>query len=157
MADWWVFAAFHPFLTGPPEISNLDALVEGAHAVPRVLRRSLRYLLEAEDVTVVGEAGDGPEAVTLAGELAPDVVVMDLRLPTMNGLEATKRIRQALPGTQVVLFTAQDDATVGQQASDAGAYGWLAKGCSDDELIGLILEAHQAARTPYPRAPHRPA
>ena len=127
--------------------------------MPRVLlvddehrmRRALRYLLEVEDIAVAGEAGDGVEAVALAGELAPDVVVMDLRLPVIDGLEATRRIRRRLPATQVIIFTAQDDATLQQQARDAGAYACLAKGCSGEDLVDLIVEAdklkhpHQAA------------
>jgi DNA-binding NarL/FixJ family response regulator len=155
------FAAFHAFLTSPLAASKLDAPAgRGEDSVLRVLlvddedrmRRALRYLLEAEDIEVVGEAGDGAEAVALTGELVPDVVVMDLRLPTMDGLEATRRIRREVPATQVVIFTAQDDTRLQQQASDAGAYACLAKGCSGDELVGLIHEADAAGRRSQPAA-----
>jgi DNA-binding NarL/FixJ family response regulator len=110
------------------------------------LRLSLRYLLEVEHVTVVGEAGDGPEAVVLARTSAPDVVVMDLRLPTMDGLEATRQIRRLMPAIQVVVFTAQDDVTLDQRAASAGAYACLRKGCSGELLIGVIREAYEARR-----------
>jgi DNA-binding NarL/FixJ family response regulator len=128
--------------------------------LPRVLlvddehrmRRALRYLLEVEGIAVAGEAGDGVEAVTLAGELAADVVVMDLRLPTIDGLEATRRIRRQHHGTQVIIFTAQDDATLQRQARDAGAYACLAKGCSGEELVGLILAADEVNDHPHQAA-----
>jgi DNA-binding NarL/FixJ family response regulator len=108
------------------------------------MRRSLRYLLEVEDVTVVGECGDGAEAVALARRLRPDVVLMDLRMPGLNGLEATRQIKEALPGTQVVIFTAYDDSGLERQAEQAGAYGCLVKGCGGDELVDLVTQAYQA-------------
>jgi DNA-binding NarL/FixJ family response regulator len=120
------------------------------------LRLSLRYLLEVEDVTVVGEAADGPEAVLLAGASVPDVVLMDLRLPTMDGLEATRQIRRLVPATQVVIFTAQDDATLDQRAEEAGAYACLRKGCSGEHLVGVVLAAYQAGHHARPATPHRP-
>ncbi|HYT25505.1 MAG TPA: response regulator transcription factor [Actinomycetota bacterium] len=112
------------------------------------MRRSLRYLLEVEDITVVGECGDGVEAVALAQEVRPDVVLMDLRMPGLNGLEATRQIKGVLPGTQVVIFTAYDDSGLGRQAEQAGAYRCLVKGCSGDELVDLVFQAYKAGDRP---------
>jgi DNA-binding NarL/FixJ family response regulator len=123
-----------------------------AALAPRVLladdeagmRRSLRYLLEAEGLVVVGEAEDGGQAVTLACELAPDVVLMDVRMPVLNGLEATRQVRRLLPGTQVVIFTAYDEPGLERQALGAGAFACLAKGGDGDELVDLLVRACQA-------------
>jgi DNA-binding NarL/FixJ family response regulator len=81
----------------------------------RVLRESLRRSLEAQGFAVVGEARDGVEAVELAVERKPDVVLMDVTMPTLDGIEATRRIRQLVPEVRVVMLTMHDnEATMAQ-------------------------------------------
>ena len=99
-------------------------------------RRLLKELLEAEGVAVVGEAGDGHEAVELASALEPDVVLMDIRMPGMNGLEAARILDRSLPFTQVIILTAYDGPLPVRSAQDAGVYAYLVKGCS----IGLMRD-----------------
>jgi len=106
-----------------------------------VVREGLVTLLGTmTGVEVVGAAADGEEAVALAAAAAPDVVLMDLRMPRVDGVEATRRIRAAHPGTQVVVLTtfADDESIVG--ALRAGAIGYLTKDASRDQ-IGRALEA----------------
>ncbi len=79
---------------------------------------------------VVGEAVDGSDAVHKAVELEPDVVVMDFRLPHVNGIEATKLVRQAVPKAQVVMLTSDKSPDLDLQAREAGALAWLPKDCS---------------------------
>ncbi|MEV0014574.1 response regulator transcription factor [Streptomyces tendae] len=89
-------------------------------------------------VEVVGAAGDGEEAVRLVAELAPDVVLMDLRMPRCDGVEATRRIRSEHPGTQVVVLTTYaDDASV-FPALRAGARGYLTKDAGGDEIVRAV-------------------
>ncbi len=104
----------------------------------RILREGLRRSLEALGLEVMGEASDGGEAVELAGSLQPDVVLMDVTMPVLDGVEATRRIRQAHPEVRVVMLTMHaDDATMAQ-AIRAGADGYLVKDCSTDEIAGLV-------------------
>ncbi|MFD8371978.1 response regulator [Streptomyces sp. NPDC059688] len=87
---------------------------------------------------VVGAAGDGEEAVRLVGELAPDVVLMDLRMPRCDGVEATRRIRAQYPGTQVVVLTTFGDDESLFPALRAGARGYLTKDAGGDEIVRAV-------------------
>jgi DNA-binding NarL/FixJ family response regulator len=92
------------------------------------IRTALLHLLNTRSKwTVVGEASDGPEAILKAQELMPDVVIMDLSMPQMNGLKATKAIRRVAPEAEVLIFTQHDSPTLVWQAKDAGARGYLLK------------------------------
>ncbi|GGV15618.1 DNA-binding response regulator [Streptomyces filipinensis] len=89
-------------------------------------------------VQVVGAAGDGEEAVRLVAELAPDVVLMDLRMPRCDGVEATRRIRAQYPGTQVVVLTTYADDESLFPALRAGARGYLTKDAGGDEIVRAV-------------------
>jgi DNA-binding NarL/FixJ family response regulator len=100
-----------------------------------LVRRGFRRMLEDEpDMVVVGEAGDGEEATKMAHELRPRVVVMDCALPTMNGLEATRRILADLPETAVLMLSMHSENTWVRQAIDAGARGYILKNAMNLEL-----------------------
>jgi DNA-binding NarL/FixJ family response regulator len=104
-------------------------------------RRSLKELLEAEGVAVVADTGDGFGGVQLARELEPDIVLMDLRLPGMGGLEAARLIAESLPFTQVIVLTAYDGPLPTRSAQEAGVYAYLVKGCSIQLMRDVIEQA----------------
>jgi len=104
-----------------------------------LVRLGFRMVLDAqEDITVVGEAGDGEEAVRRAAELRPDVVVMDVRMPTMNGIEATRRIVEADGDERVLILTTFDLDAYVLEALRAGASGFLLKDAPPGDLIAAI-------------------
>ena len=105
-----------------------------------VFRRGLGALLSSlEETVVVGEASDGADAVRLAAELAPDVVVMDLTMPGMNGVEATRGIVEGGSNTAVLVLTMSEDDDSVFAAMRAGARGYLVKGSETDEVIAAIM------------------
>jgi two-component system, NarL family, response regulator LiaR len=122
-------------------------LIADDHAL---FRQSLRALLESRGVEVVGEAKTGKEAVALAGRLRPDIVLMDLAMPELDGLEATRQVVQTLPGVRVVVLTASTEDDDLFEALQAGAQGYLLKDLEADSFFKLLdgaLEG-QPALTP---------
>jgi CheY-like chemotaxis protein len=107
------------------------------------MRRVLRGLLEDAGIPVVGEAGDGAQGVELAEELRPDVVLMDWRMPQLDGLQATARIRRQLPEVQVVMFSSAEGVGGGILARQAGASAFVAKGSPPEQLCAAVLAAWQ--------------
>ena len=104
-----------------------------------LVRRGLRKLLEREfDIRVIAEAADGQDAIETAGRLRPDVVVMDVEMPRINGIEATGRIRTEHPGTQVVMLSMHSDPVLIRRAFDRGARGYVLKKSAGEELIKAI-------------------
>ena len=118
-----------------------------------VVREGLARLLEqADDVEVVGTAEDGERACDIARECDVDVVLMDLEMPGVNGIEATARIRSERPGTQVVVLTSFSDRERILDAVDAGALGYLLKDAEPDELLRGIRAAAQGESPLAPKA-----
>jgi two-component system, NarL family, response regulator DegU len=107
----------------------------------RMLRDSLRRSLEENGFDVVGEAADGAEAVRLAQLLQPDVVLMDVSMPSLDGVEATRQISRVVPSSQVVMLTMHADGEVMARAIQAGAIGYLVKDCSMDEVVAAVRVA----------------
>lgn len=104
----------------------------------RMLREGLKRSMVDEGFDVVGEAADGEEAVTLAGQLQPDVVLMDVTMPNVDGVESTRRLQQLHPNIRVVMLTMHADETVVAEALRVGAVGYLVKDCSTDEIADTL-------------------
>jgi DNA-binding NarL/FixJ family response regulator len=120
-----------------------------------LVRAGLTDLLgNRDDVEVVGEAGNGEEAVARAIELAPDVVLMDLSMPEVDGIEATRRIAAEAPDANVVVLTSFSDRDRILQALDAGAVGYLLKDLEPDELHRGIQAAARGESPLAPKAAH---
>lgn len=111
-------------------------LIADDHAL---VRQGLRGMLEREpDIEIVGEAGNGREAVDLCRALDPTLVLMDLRMPEMDGLEATRTIKQEHPEVGVLMVTMHDNQDYMLEATKAGAAGYVLKDAPRDELIGAV-------------------
>ncbi|MBN1643392.1 MAG: response regulator transcription factor, partial [Dehalococcoidales bacterium] len=118
---------------------SIKVLLADDHAV---LREGMRNLLSREkDVEVVGEANNGEEAVRLASELKPTVVLMDIVMPGLNGIEATRQIKQASPSTIVLVLTAYSDIRYILGLLEAGASGYLLKSARGREIVDSIRAA----------------
>ena len=104
----------------------------------RMLRDSLRRSMEENGFDVVGEAGDGAEAVQLAQTLRPDVVLMDVSMPNLDGVEATRQISRLVPDAQVVMLTMHADGEVMARAIQAGAIGYLVKDCAITDVVSAV-------------------
>ncbi|MDB6122934.1 MAG: Two component transcriptional regulator, LuxR family [Pedosphaera sp.] len=109
-----------------------------------VVRQGLRALLVVEgDIEIVGEADTGRQAVAMAKKLMPDVVVMDIAMPLLNGLEATRQITKQLPSSKVLILSSYSDDEYVQQLTEAGAAGYLVKQTAANDLLKAIREAHK--------------
>jgi DNA-binding NarL/FixJ family response regulator len=124
-------------MTSPHRLTVLIADDNGLFA------RALETLLGAEEsIAIVGRVADGEQAARQAVELAPDVVLMDLSMPHIDGIEATRRIREAAPGTAVVILTGSADESDMERAEEAGAAAYVTK----DRILKELVEAiHSAA------------
>jgi DNA-binding NarL/FixJ family response regulator len=117
-------------------MTRLRVLLAEDHAI---VREGLRALLDAQpDVEVVGEAADGREALDAAKALGPDVVVMDISMPGLNGARATEAIRRDCPGTRVLVLTMHEDKGYLRQLVQAGASGYLLKRAASQDLIHAL-------------------
>jgi len=117
-----------------------------------VLRAGLRALLEAEpDMHVVGEANDGASCLSLVTKTQPDVILLDINMPKMNGLEALKRLRKKIPQSKVLILTMHDDADYLRQALQEGSAGYVLKQAAGDELIMAIRTVHSGGVYLHPQ------
>ena len=122
-------------------MNKITVLIVDDHTL---VRDGIRSLLElVTDFEVVGEAGDGKEALEKVKELAPEVVLMDLAMPVMTGLEATRRIRKEFPETKVIALTQYDDSEYVVPVIGAGAHGFVTKMAAFSELVSAIRAVHK--------------
>jgi NarL family two-component system response regulator LiaR len=131
-------------------MAGIRILVVDDHAV---IRSGLRkFLMVNRDLESVGEATDGIEAIQMAGLHKPDVILMDLMMPEMDGITATREIRRKYPPTQVIVLTSFSEAKLVQEALQAGAIGYLQKNVTASELGNAIRSAHAGRMTLCPEA-----
>ncbi len=130
-----------------------SVLIVDDHAV---VRHGIRALLEAEGgFEVVGEVGSGAEAVLLVADLAPDVVLMDLVMPEMDGVKATRLVKQRSPRSQVIVLTSYHEDERIYPAIRAGALSYLLKSVGLDELVGAVRKAARGEATLHPHVAAR--
>ncbi len=132
---------------------KIKVLLADDHAV--VLRGLQFYLSTQPDIERVGEAVNGREAIDKVAELKPDVVLMDLMMPVMNGIEATKHIRASYPEVKVIVLTTFDDRDHVLPAIRAGVHGYLLKDVQPDELAEAIRRVHEGKAQLHPQAADR--
>jgi two-component system response regulator NreC len=126
---------------------NIRILVADDH---QILREGLVTILEKAGMTVVGEAGDGRTAVRLARKLKPDMVIIDIAMPELNGIEATRQIVEEVPGVKVIALSMLADKHFVRGMLQAGASGYLLKYCASQELVQAIraIQNHQVYLSP---------
>ena len=116
-----------------------------------ILRQGIHALLSREpDIEVVGEASDGLEALDQVARLEPQVVIMDLVMPHMNGLEATRQIRERHPDVRILILSMYDDDEYVREIIQAGASGYVLKRVATEDLVKAIHEVHQGSSFLYP-------
>ena len=112
-----------------------------------LVRECVRELLESEDdLSVIGEVGNGREAIKKVAELHPDVVVMDIALPLLNGIEACRQLKKTHPACRVLMLSAHGDNSYVEEAIDSGAVGFVLKQASGTTLFQAIREVHAGRR-----------
>jgi two-component system invasion response regulator UvrY len=114
-----------------------------------------RMLNEEEGLQVIGEAADGEEAISQSRALRPDIILMDIRMPGIGGLEATRKIVRGMPDIKVVVLTAYLEETFAQRLLDAGASGFISKGSELDEMVRAIRTVHVGQRYISPEIAQR--
>jgi DNA-binding NarL/FixJ family response regulator len=129
-------------------LDRIRILIADDHAV---VREGTRHILEQEqDLEVVAEAADGGEAVELATELKPDVAIIDIAMPHVDGIEATRRIKELCPGIGVLILSAYDDDQFVFSLLEAGAAGYLLKDVHGRELIDAVRAVHAGESVLHP-------
>jgi len=123
---------------------RISVIVVDDHEVVRLGLRTL--LASVESIGVVAEAGSGREAVERTKELRPDIVIMDLAMPLLNGVEATRQILQVCPDVKVIALSSYSDPDHVRQAMAAGASGYMLKGMAPGDLIDALFEVHGGGR-----------
>ena len=121
-------------------MSSIRVLIADDH---RIVRQGLRHVCEFGGLTVVGEAEDGREAVKLARQLRPDVILMDINMPVLDGVQATSLIVEADPSVQVIILTMYRQDRYVFEAVKAGARGYLLKDIDEQDLVAAIRAVHQ--------------
>ena len=122
-------------------MNTINTILADDHGI---VRSGIKSLLESEgDIRVIAEAYNGAEAVQYAQQHAPDLAVIDIRMPVMNGLDATRQIRQTMPQTKVLILSMHDDEEYILQSVDCGASGYLLKGASKDEFLKAVRTIHR--------------
>jgi two-component system, NarL family, response regulator LiaR len=132
------------------EVDKIRVMIVDDHAVVR--SGLAAFLLAFDELELVGEAGSGEEAIRKCVELVPDVVLMDLMMPGMNGAEATRVVRQQCPDTQVIALTSFKEDELMQKTLQAGAIGYLFKNVSAEELFNAIMAAKSGRPSLAPEA-----
>jgi DNA-binding NarL/FixJ family response regulator len=119
-------------------MDNLHIFLADDH---EILRMGLKRLIEGEsDMTVIGEAGTGTEAIERMSALQPDVAVLDISMPELNGLDVTRHMRAHCPGIKILILTVHEDRSYSREVLESGASGYLLKRAAADELIKAIRQ-----------------
>jgi DNA-binding NarL/FixJ family response regulator len=127
---------------------KIRVLIADDHAL---LREAMRNLIDRQDdIEVVGEASDGEEAVQLSSRLKPDIAIMDIVMPKLNGIEASKEIKKISPGTAIIILTAYDDAQYVLGLLEAGAAGYLLKSARGRDVVAAIRAVREGESVLHP-------
>lgn len=122
---------------------NISVLLAEDH---HVVREGISSLLSMEkDINIIGEAKDGDEAVKMAKDLCPDVVLMDITMPVLGGIDAVKQIKRAVPSTMILLLTVHTNEQYINEAFSAGASGYLLKDATGEDLVNAIRKVHKGS------------
>src|SRR5207302_8280476 len=135
------------------EVRKIRVLIADDHAL---VRSGLRSILETEpEIEVVGEAGDGHEALAVAQELLPDVILMDIKMGDWDGVTATRRVRNSVPSSRVIVLTNYDEDELVFASIRAGASGYLLKEVQSQQLIEAVRHVAQGYTLVYPSVAKR--
>ena len=131
-------------------MSAIKVLIVDDH---NLVREGLKAVFEqGDEVEIVGEAGSGEEALEMVGEVEPDVILMDISMPGMNGIQATRLIRERHPGAKIVMLTMLDQEGYVYEAVKAGATGYMLKNTSSDDLVHAIQTVNEGKALLHPDA-----